>query len=403
VPADLGEAEAASRAARAESTDFVETWSFVRRLNPESKAGKLSEGKCPACGAPAPRQASVTCEYCKAILNSGTYDWVLAEITQEGEFEIQPAKAIEGFARLKGNDPAVNRQVLEDRASLVFWKWVEAQATGEPKRFARVCTAHALNELEAQKSRASESLSQAAVGGVELVLCESDADFDRATFEVRWSTTGAGTGFVRTSAMTLARKSGVKTNPKTGMSTDRCHGCAAVQAESDAANCAWCGALLSQDWAFEDLVSVDAFRARRRSSQEGEAELVSQLGAIADPWERQRALAVMVAMSRADGVVTESEQRLLRSCAKRWGIEPAKLQALLAAPAEELTALTPKSIEESRVLYRALAAAALVDGHVDAEEKRLLVAMAAHLKLAPEEAQAIVRQLMDAVEKRKAG
>jgi predicted lipid-binding transport protein (Tim44 family) len=50
VRAEMSDAEAASRAARAPASSFVETWSFVRRLNPESRGGKLSEGKCPSCG-----------------------------------------------------------------------------------------------------------------------------------------------------------------------------------------------------------------------------------------------------------------------------------------------------------------------------------------------------------------
>ena len=403
VPAKLAEAEAFGRAARAQESSFVETWSFVRRLNPDFSAGRLSEGKCPSCGAPVPRQATVTCEWCQAILNSGTYDWVLAEITQEGEFKLQPVQAVEGFARLKAGDPAANRQVLEDRANLVFWKWIEARATGEARRLARLCTARSLNELEAGQGRPDPSLSQAAVGGVDLALVQSEADFERATFEVRWSTAGAGTGLVRTSALTLARKAGVKTLPKAGMSTDRCHGCGAVQTESEAVQCSHCQALLSQDWAFEDLASIDAFRARRRAAQEGEGELAQQIGAIASPWERSRALAVMVAMARADGVVTESERRLLDQCARRWGIEQAQLAALLAGPLVELASLAPKSLDESRVLYRALVAAALVDGRIDASEKRLLEAMAAHLRIAADEAQATIRELKAALGKKPQG
>jgi len=403
VPVDLADGEAFGCAARAPATSFVETWSFVRRLNPETRAGRLAEGKCPSCGAPVPLQASVTCDYCKAILNSGAYDWVLAEITQEGEFQLQPAQAVEGFARLKAGDPAVNRQVLEDRANLVFWKWIEAKATGEPKRFARLCTARALNELEAARGKPAPSLSQAAVGGVDLLLVESDADFDRASFEVRWSTSGAGTGLVRTSALTLARKSGIKTSSKTGMSTDRCHSCAAVQTSSDAILCGHCNAALSQDWAFEDLASIDAFRARHRAAQATEGELAAGIGAIASGWERQRALAVMVAMARADGVVTDAERLLLDSCARRWAIEPAQLAALLAAPVDDLSTLAPKSLDEARTLYRALVAAALVDGRIDAAERKLLQASAAHLRLTEDEAQAIVRELKALLDHRAQG
>ncbi|MBI5543191.1 MAG: DUF533 domain-containing protein, partial [Deltaproteobacteria bacterium] len=90
-------------------------------------------------------------------------------------------------------------------------------------------------------------------------------------------------------------------------------------------------------------------------------------------------------------------------CAGRWGIDPSQLQALLAAPAEELMSLTPKSADEARTLYRALVAAALVDGRIDPDERKLLSAMAGHLQLSPENSQAILRELQDASDKLRRG
>ncbi|MGC4115737.1 MAG: TIM44-like domain-containing protein [Myxococcales bacterium] len=403
VPANTPDAVAYAKAAREPEAPFVEYWSFVRRLTPDLKGGRLSEGKCPSCGAPVPSQATVVCEYCKAILNSGTYDWVLSEITQAEEFEMRPQRPGGGFARLKATDPAANRQVLEDRACLVFWKWIEAQATGQPKRFARLCTSAALNEMLSLSGKPVQGLAKTAVGSVELAHVESDADYDRAAFAVRWSTTGAGTGLVRSSMLTLARRAGIKTSAKTGLATDRCHNCAAPQPDGDRVECSHCGSLLSQDWAFEELAPVEAWQARRRTSNQAADGLAEHVLDIADPFERRRALSVMVAMARADGVVTESEHRLLRTCAKRWGIDPVDLQALLAAPAAELTELQPKSRDEAKVLYRALVSAALVDGRIDAEERKLLLAMAAHLQLPQEEAQAIVREMKDASDQLRQG
>jgi hypothetical protein len=257
VPANTPDAQALSRAVRAEETPFVEYWSFVRRLDPDVKGGRLADGKCPSCGAPVPTQATVACDYCKAILNSGSYHWVLSEITQEDEFEVRPQRQGGGFARLKATDPAANRQVLEDRACLVFWKWIEAQATGQPRRFARLCTAGALNELLGLQGKPVPGLAKTAVGSVELAHVESDADHDRAAFAVRWSTAGAGAGLVRSSMLTLARRAGIKTSAKTGLSTDRCHSCAAPQTDGEAVHCGHCGSLLSQDWSFEELVPVE--------------------------------------------------------------------------------------------------------------------------------------------------
>ena len=396
VPAQLSEAEAAERLARAPETAFTEYWSFVRRTNPSpegkgNKGGKLTDGKCPACAAPVARAPTMTCEYCGAILNSGTYDWVLSEITQKGEMR-GASGPVTGFARLKALDPAINRQIIEDRASLVFWKWIEAKATGQTSRFARHCTAQSLAGLGLEGAP-TQSLAQTAVGSVDLVLVDSDAECDRAWCLFRWSTSGAGTGIVHTTVMQLARRAGLKTNPKSGFATDRCHHCAAFQTELDAVACNHCGATLSQDWAFVEMVSPEAFRLERQLSKQEGVGLSGSFGGIADPWERRRALTMMVAAARANGVVTSKERKLLESCAERWEIEQVQLKALLATPMENLTDIQPKSIDEARLLFRALVAAALVDGWIDAQEKKLLDAMGAHLKLQAAETATIISEL----------
>jgi tellurite resistance protein len=393
VPAQLPEREVQSRLASAPASEFTEYWSFVRRPNPGARSGKLSEGKCPSCGAPVARTATATCEYCQAILNSGSYDWVLSEITQEGELQLAGAGSVEGFARLKGIDPALNRQVLEDRANLIFWKWIEAQATGEPARFKRHCVPQTLAHLQGIEGKPSAGLAQTAVGGVDLLLLESDAEYERAWLRIRWSTAGAGAGIVRTNILQMARRAGLKTHAKSGMATDRCHSCAAPQSSADAVECSFCGATLSHDWAFVELLSPEAFQARKLASRQEPGGLADQFGNVLDPWERRRALTAMVAAARADGLVTGEEHRLLQSCAERWSIEPAMLKALLAAPLDQLSDLQPKSLEEARLLFRALVTAALVDGQIDKTEKLLLEKMAAHLKIQPQESVAIVAEL----------
>src|ERR1019366_1217820 len=52
-------------------------------------------------------------------------DWVLAEITQLVEWRPRMRRA-DAIDALHARDPGVAREVLEDRASYVFWKWVQA-------------------------------------------------------------------------------------------------------------------------------------------------------------------------------------------------------------------------------------------------------------------------------------
>ncbi|HNV71229.1 MAG TPA: transporter, partial [Candidatus Ozemobacteraceae bacterium] len=74
--------------------EFEEYWSFLRKPSAKSLSvkGGLIEGVCPNCGAPLEVSATVKCPYCQALLRSGEYDWVLAEITQACEWAVQETR-----------------------------------------------------------------------------------------------------------------------------------------------------------------------------------------------------------------------------------------------------------------------------------------------------------------------
>jgi len=93
----------ASKLSGAPLETFYEVWSFARRVGAQTlaKGGSL-EGRCPECGADVPPAETVRCEFCKAIVNSGLHDWVLAEITQIVEGICLDGHAeMPGFAALK--------------------------------------------------------------------------------------------------------------------------------------------------------------------------------------------------------------------------------------------------------------------------------------------------------------
>jgi hypothetical protein len=88
------------------------------------------QGHCPNCGAEFTGGATNTCEFCGAIVNSGNYDWVLSEITQGSEF-VGANAAVDGLARARQTDPELTTELLEERAALIFWRWVDAQVAGK--------------------------------------------------------------------------------------------------------------------------------------------------------------------------------------------------------------------------------------------------------------------------------
>lgn len=62
---------------------WAEDWTFQRAAGATTpQAGGTMTDKCPNCGAPLQLDFTGVCHYCKALVSSGTYDWVLARIAQ---------------------------------------------------------------------------------------------------------------------------------------------------------------------------------------------------------------------------------------------------------------------------------------------------------------------------------
>src|SRR5207244_13467431 len=108
--------------------------SFLRRRGVTSKGPDergLLEGNCPNCGAAVEINQNANCAHCGALLRSGQYDWVLAEIVQESEWTADRRTDLASVAALVARDPDFNLQDLEDRASVMFWRWQAAERTAK--------------------------------------------------------------------------------------------------------------------------------------------------------------------------------------------------------------------------------------------------------------------------------
>jgi predicted lipid-binding transport protein (Tim44 family) len=68
---------------RRDVEQWAEDWTFQRVAGATTPAGggTLSD-RCPNCGAPLQLDFSGVCRYCKALVSTGTYNWVLARIAR---------------------------------------------------------------------------------------------------------------------------------------------------------------------------------------------------------------------------------------------------------------------------------------------------------------------------------
>ena len=391
------------------ASSFTEYWSFVRRPGAKSLAGDgLIEGNCPNCGAALALNEVGKCEACGALVRSGQYDWVLAEITQACEWVAQPTRAIPGLVALKAKDPGFSRQNLEDRASVIFWRYVKAQQQGRAEAIQKMAMQSFCTQLEEQMRPGPNGersiFSDCAVGAVETEGILHGDDMDRAVVGVRWS--GArytvlpgkeprktAESHVVYDLFVLARKHGVKTDLALTLSSAHCPTCGAAIHDQVADACEYCGAVLndgSAGWVLEQIVKVYSKEA---------AALRQEIAAL-DPVQvenRSRSslehAAWMVQVMLADGAIDEREMQTLRAFAGKHHIQDAQLDQLIAAVKQgTLTVPQPANNAEAQAWLDSMAEMVLADGKITPQEKQAMLNMAKKLNFSQTDIAQILRK-----------
>lgn len=379
---------------------FEEVWSFLRRPGAKTlKRPGLIEGACPSCGAPLPIADTAQCGACKSWVNSGEYDWVLAEITQSCEWSApDPGRDVPGWAALCAADPALNAQVLEDRASAMFWRWLEARRDRNPSPLLGLSLPSLRAEVAAMPA---VDYINAAVGGVELVAAESGEGWDRVHLGLRWSASVGGVEGAaadgaerRRHFFVLSRKTRVKTDARGGLRTRRCAACGAPPAKGDEEACGHCGVTLndgSRDWVLERVVPFGQWRRPNGLTAPAAAALPGlDWGAELSAAD---ATALLAHGMLADGELAVREREYLQAYGRARGVPDEAVERIMAAARSgQLDAPQPADGAQAEAMLRGLARASLADGLVSPDERQALGAFGARFGLAPGDVDALVAE-----------
>jgi tellurite resistance protein len=302
------------------------------------------------------------------------------------------------MAKLRQADPGFATQVLEDRAALLFWKWVEAQVLGDASRVAKVASegfqAQLRQELEALGAQGRRRLFlDCALGAVDTRRLTTNGA-DVAAVELRWSAkmalvpkdarTASAAVQPQRSVLLLERKAGAKSSEKHGLSTNRCPNCSAPLTDNGQPTCEFCGAALASgelDWVIREFVTWEHWLSNGGSRPtQRQAPMAAR---VPDREERERLVYLMASMARADGVVEEKERALLRTAAERWGVPWANVELALNAGDGLFDRLITRGSVEAQSFMHELLQVALIDGRIDRKERKLLEAAAKHLGVDP--------------------
>ncbi len=257
VPSTATDEQIRAALSRAPVEGYSEIWSISRCSGAQSKPAGYQVGRaCPSCGAPLTEGESIKCRYCGSLICSGEHDWVLAEITQVVEWH-PSGRPVAGLDELGRRDPGAAREVLEDRASYLFWKWVQAGRMGGAAPL-RKCAAPSFLAAGAELG-GTRGTSDVAIGGADVVACElgEPNGLDHVFVEIAWSARFNGSHAYTPSktVLRLARRSGVTSKPS--MTSLVCNACGAPLVESDSTRCDHCGAELAagdQAWVLDGIL-----------------------------------------------------------------------------------------------------------------------------------------------------
>ncbi len=379
-----------------EAEAFTEYWSFLRRPGAKTLSGNgLAEGCCPNCGTPLELSDSIICPSCKAVINSGEYDWVLAEITQASEWRIRPSKMIVGMDKLCLKDPAFNVQHIEDRVSVMFYRNIASQFFADTKYISKLAN----NDfLSINKSRYTslqngkhEFYADAAIGTVEVVeVGHGDNEgMDSIRVKVKWAghkedamipsfiSPDLRASHIFTQDYFLKRRSTALTSNKNTLTSSHCPGCGSPESIDTSGNCAYCGIALndgSVDWI---LTKIQAFTGYPQFvSQYDSFQHASVLAGDApslSKFDNESIVSCAVAIMLSDGIIDDKEQVLLEKMASSKGVSPQKLAMIIKTVQEKgLHIPNPETAEAAQEFLKCMVRMCLADGKITSSEQLML-------------------------------
>jgi len=405
---------------------FTEVWSFLRRPGARTLARPgLLEGSCPNCGAPLELSDSVACPSCGSLVNSGEYDWVLAEITQASAWRDRPGTAVPGLGPLTERDPAFTPQHLEDRASVIFWRMRAAEFFASDSYLKKVALPEYLERsadlFQPRPDGRHRFHADAALGSVEIVeVRPAEAPDGRDTVRVKmaWSghpETETVPGFLpprfeRSGPVVpeylLVRKAGVLSSARNALASTHCPGCGAPQTRDDQGRCAYCGLPQNDGSSGWVLESARPYTGAAPSAGAAFASSVArELGIAAlrpatalrrvRPEESEVLLACAVAVMKADGRVDEREVAQLKEMAARRRVDPDRLERIVRDTRPEENAPGPAGAgcgAPDPEFLRSMILMCLADGNLSQAERAVVQRLGARMGQSPADTDKLIRQ-----------
>lgn len=378
-------------------TFITEVWTFIRRPSAKTllKPGLL-ECNCPNCGAPIQIGQATICPICNSYIRSGTYDWVLAQITQTCEWKYSNPQIIPNWQNICEKDKHLCIQHLEDKAALTFWimKNLERNRNVEPLlRFAdpEFYKRTKYNILLHKKEyKCFENIS---LGSVSLQAINSDDNFTHVYLLILWNGVDVNydeSGRIATAKrlikphreiFVLKRKNDIQTKIENTLTSAHCPNCGGPLTSSFDIKCQYCQTILNDasEWILEritqesDLKYAELAKKRKNLVTKETEKIKPKLKnpkTVNEIKSSTELIANAAQIILADGVVTDDELASYKKLCEKYEISEEKGLGILEAvkSGELVPEIIDKKSREAAILIQTIIEIALADGVIQDEE-----------------------------------
>ncbi|PKP03786.1 MAG: hypothetical protein CVU11_07265 [Bacteroidetes bacterium HGW-Bacteroidetes-6] len=378
---------------------FVEYWTFIRKAGAIKGGDLYNDIHCPQCGAELSEieGETGTCPYCKTVINTGEFDWVLCEITQADDFTFSQSMAhkesnlYQKIQKISGHDKGFSVQWLEDKASNAFLQWEIAKALRNPLLARRFSNSESYEKLVAETEGAWVVLfNRLFLNDVTLISAWNDDKSNYLGFFIRKSyqrlqmkkenpeeLDAIIDPVVRTQSQVIVLTRTLNAAPPKGLLyAHQCPSCGGTLSDTIDIKCPFCGAEVNSpdfEWIVEGVYSLGQYKLRMEGAEPDEiAEMgVGKVDDLLDV--RDYAFNNVLIMMASDGVFAAEEEQFARSLAKKLGYNPSKIgPAIEMAKNKKLVLRMPDDPKKHGKIVRLMEKAAMSDNQVVQAETDLL-------------------------------
>jgi hypothetical protein len=375
---------------------FTEYWSFIKQGNDDIN-DIYNSTLCPQCSKPLPDDMGeiAKCSACGSLINTGAFDWILAEITQSQSLAIikkinQKTKVKFDLARLYQAIPDFCLQQLEDKVSNAYIQIQGARALQQPARIRRFMEDNVFTQIEEEFLPKGHYWNRLHINHMSVVRVQQFENQVEVSFlceavkqevSIKNNQLQLIDAYPKTELRVISMKRSVMVNNKGNIYAHQCPNCGSPIADSLSIDCPYCFSPLNSvthDWVVTQWIpwtdfSNQIMNSDANSSRAGKHLTKTQAFLDKSYPVKDCVLNNLYLIAYADGEVSPEEKLLLDLSAKRLGLPIGVHESMHSlAQSHKLSLRWPQSRKDKLHILTLMKKLAWSDGRLDVREKELL-------------------------------